>query len=370
MCCPACASEMVVVEIKNFTRHSATGRCRRSSESGGLNASVALVALAVVLAGCSSADKHSSAPPRPSSLAQSGPPTAEQPSVRAQSPPAKTSVVTNATARVEVFDDLTMFDGKTLKGWAITDFGGHGEVRLGNGKIIIGMGAALSGAHWTNPIPKMDYEVALEAMKVEGSDFFCGLTFPVRDAFCSLICGGWGGGVVGLSSIDGNDASENETTRVMNFDQKRWYRIRLRVSQKKIEAWIDAEKVVDIETTVRHSRLRPGEIELSAPVGIATWQTTAALREINVRRLSTARIYLYEWKKTQLGNSASHCGSTCCRVLDLPPRLSPLEGTAVSRPGTHVPAKIGVCECLDLRREGAESELQESRNVPVACRAG
>jgi hypothetical protein len=237
--------------------------------------------LAVVLAGCSSADKHSSASPRPGEpalIAQSGAPTAEQPL-------AKTSVVTNAAARVEVSNELALFDGKTLKGWAITDFGGHGEVRVESGQIIIGMGAALSGVHWTNPLPKMDYEVTLEAMKVEGSDFFCGLTFPVRDAFCSLICGGWGGGVVGLSSIDGNDASENETTRVMNFDQKRWYRIRLRVSQKKIEAWIDTEKVVDIETTDRQISLRAGEIELSAPFGIATWQTTAALRGIKLRRL-------------------------------------------------------------------------------------
>lgn len=212
-------------------------------------------------------------------------PPATSPTLREKNPPAKTPPATNAASDAQIPKELTLFDGKTLNGWAITDFGGHGEVRVENGQIIVGTGAALSGVHWTNPLPKIDYEVTLEAMKVEGSDFFCGLTFPVRDAFCSLIVGGWGGGVVGLSSIDDNDASENETTTVKGFDHNRWYRIRVRVTQKKIEAWIDAEKAVDIETTDRKISLRPGEIELSVPLGLATYQTTAALRDIKLRRL-------------------------------------------------------------------------------------
>jgi hypothetical protein len=48
-----------------------------------------------------------------------------------------------------------------------------------------------------------------------------------------------------LSSIDGEDAANNETTKIMGFDKGRWYRIRLRVTPAKIEAWIDTEKVVD-----------------------------------------------------------------------------------------------------------------------------
>ena len=83
----------------------------------------------------------------------------------------------------------------------------------------------LTGVSYTNELPRIDYEVSLEAMKIDGSDFFCGLTFPVDNAFCSFIAGGWGGGVVGLSSIDGMDASENETTKYMKFDASRWYPI-------------------------------------------------------------------------------------------------------------------------------------------------
>ena len=79
-----------------------------------------------------------------------------------------------------------------------------------------------TGITHTNPLPKINYEVTLKAMKIDGSDFFCGLTFPVNDAFCTLIAGGWGGGLVGLSSLDNYDASENETSTFRGFEKKRW----------------------------------------------------------------------------------------------------------------------------------------------------
>src|SRR2546430_1403313 len=121
-------------------------------------------------------------------------------------------------------------------------------------------------------------------MRVEGSDFFCGLTFPVGTNPCSLIVGGWGGGVVGLSSLDGEDAANNETTKVMNFEKGRWYKIRLRVQPTTIEAWIDEEKIVDVNTTDRRISIR-FEVEPSVPFGIATWSTTGAIRNIRLRRL-------------------------------------------------------------------------------------
>ena len=80
------------------------------------------------------------------------------------------------------------------------------------------MGDPFTGINWTNDFPKMNYEVALDAMRVMGSDFFCGLTVPVGDTFCSLIVGGWGGSLVGISSLDGMDASENETTKFISFE--------------------------------------------------------------------------------------------------------------------------------------------------------
>jgi len=179
-----------------------------------------------------------------------------------------------------------LFDGRTLEGWKVTGFAGHGEVEVRDGRILLPMGAMLTGVGYTNPLPKTDYEVSVDAMKIQGSDFFCGLTFPVGDAFCSLIVGGWGGGVVGLSSLDGHDASENETACYRSFESNRWYKIRLRVTSKRIEVWIDEERVIDQSIVGRRVSLRGGEIEQSAPFGIATYQVSGALREIKLRSLA------------------------------------------------------------------------------------
>ncbi len=179
-----------------------------------------------------------------------------------------------------------MFDGASLAGWRETPFAGRGEVHCQDGVIVMSMGDPFTGINWTNDFPKVNYEVALDAMRLMGSDFFCGLTVPVGTNFCSLIVGGWGGSLVGISSLDGMDASENETTKFVNFESGRWYRIRLRVTEKKIEAWIDQDKMADVTTVDRKINVRPGDIELSKPFGLACWQTSAALREIKFRRVS------------------------------------------------------------------------------------
>lgn len=183
-----------------------------------------------------------------------------------------------------------LFDGKSLKGWEITDFAGHGEVELdakfkGGPAIVMQSGAALTGVHFTNAVPKLDYELELEAMKLDGNDFFCGLTFPVGDSHATFIAGGWGGSVVGISSIDSMDASENETTKYRKFDPNHWYKIRLRVTSDTLLAWIDGEEFVNVNTAGRKVSMRLGEIESSRPLGVATYQTKAALRNIQWREL-------------------------------------------------------------------------------------
>jgi hypothetical protein len=96
--------------------------------------------------------------------------------------------------------------------------------------------------------------------------------------------GGWGGGLVGLSSLDGQDASENETTTHHRFEKKKWYTIRLKVTDKSVEAWIDQEKVVNIQTEDRTFSVRI-ETERSRPLGISTYNTTAAIRNMKVRKV-------------------------------------------------------------------------------------
>jgi hypothetical protein len=89
--------------------------------------------------------------------------------------------------------------------------------------------------------------------------------------------------LVGISSIDGADASENATTRTMTFETGRWYRIRLRVSAQRIETWIGEKKVVNAVTTGRKLSLRAGDIAFSKPFGLASWLTSAAFRDIEIR---------------------------------------------------------------------------------------
>jgi hypothetical protein len=180
----------------------------------------------------------------------------------------------------------SLFDGKALGKWKSTEFGGEGEVAVKDGTIQMPFGNDMTGITWAGKEPPatMNYEITLEAMRVDGTDFFCGLTFPVGKNCCSLICGGWGGGVTGLSSIDGFDASENDTSQWIEYKNKKWYRIRVRVTDKKIEAWLDKQKIVDVETKNRKIDTRI-EVDPSKPLGIACWQTHAALRDIRIRKL-------------------------------------------------------------------------------------
>jgi hypothetical protein len=202
------------------------------------------------------------------------PASAEPPTPTATSP-ATNHWSTNWTA---------LFDGKTLTNWAVTDFAGHGPITVDAGEMKIAMGDDLAGINWTNgPLPKTYYEISLDAVKVDGGDFFCGLTFPVADSSCSLIVGGWGGSVVGLSSLDGQDASENDTTRSKYLETGHWYHIDLRVTPEKIEAWLDKEKIVDASIVGRKVSLRAGPISMSEPLGVATYSTTAKLKNFQLR---------------------------------------------------------------------------------------
>ena len=178
----------------------------------------------------------------------------------------------------------SLFDGKSLKGWKETPFSGRGEVRVKDGTIVIGSGI-LTGITWTGEFPRSDYEIRFEAARLEGSDFFAGITFPVKDSYCSWINGGWGGWVVGLSNLDGDDASENDTSTAHDFVKGRWYAFRLAVTENLIRGWIDGALVIDADIKGRRVDLRPGEIDLCTPLGFASFETVAGLRKVEYRRL-------------------------------------------------------------------------------------
>ena len=184
-----------------------------------------------------------------------------------------------------IVDGTYLFDGNTLDGWEITQFGTQGSVSVSDGKIIMNYGDGATGVTYTKDFPKVNYEVNLEAQKTSGNDFFCGMTFPVNNNFCSLIVGGWGGPVVGLSCIDGADASDNITHILKRFDKNVWYKIKLQVTNQKIIAWIDGEKLVDFEYKGHELYVRP-EVELSKPFGISSWITTSELKNIWLKEIN------------------------------------------------------------------------------------
>lgn len=174
----------------------------------------------------------------------------------------------------------SLFDGKSLGGWKETPFSQKGKVTVENGAIVIGAGGPFTGVTWTRDFPKDNYEIRYEAQRVKGGDFFASLTFPVGDSFCTFVNGGWGGDIVGLSSIDGWDASDNETRTYFTFEPAKWYTFRIVVAKGRIQAWIDDRQMANVEIGGRQVGLRYGEIKLTAPLGFAAYNTTGAVRKI------------------------------------------------------------------------------------------
>jgi hypothetical protein len=172
-----------------------------------------------------------------------------------------------------------LFEKDSLKGWEITNFGGEGTAEVNEGVLRLDRGEPMTGVTTIRKdFPKENFEMRWKASRVDGSDFLAGVTFPVGNEFCSLICGGWGGGLVGLSSINGNDASENETTGFRQFKNKQWYAFRVRVDKTQITVWIDDEEVIKTEREGKKFSLR-GEVFKSKPLGYCVFQSIVDVKE-------------------------------------------------------------------------------------------
>lgn len=180
----------------------------------------------------------------------------------------------------------SLFDGSTLKGWEVSSYGGEGEVAIVDGTIHMSEGDPISGINVLDEVelPRNNYEVSFKAMKIEGTDFFGSVTFPVNDSYCSLIVGGWGGTLIGLSNLDDKDASENGTRVLKKFEKNQWYRIRVRVLPERITAWIDDERMVDETIKDRKVSVR-NDVIPSQPLGITSFITTCAIKDVELRTL-------------------------------------------------------------------------------------
>ncbi|MBC8875310.1 MAG: DUF1080 domain-containing protein [Planctomycetes bacterium] len=185
---------------------------------------------------------------------------------------------------------MILFDGKTLKGWKKTNFGGEGEVKVEKSTIFMDFGSSLTGITSTRKdLPTTNYELSYEAMRLDGFDFFAAVTFPVGKSHVTFVNGGWGGSVTGISSIDGFDASENETGTFFDYKNKKWYKFRIRITDERMQCFVDDKKVINAEYKDRTIGTRI-EADLSKPLGFATWETKGAVRKIEIRMLTPAEV--------------------------------------------------------------------------------
>ncbi len=180
---------------------------------------------------------------------------------------------------------LSLLEGEWGAKWRAIDIRDQGAVEVtGEGVLRMGAGKPLTGAVFgggdTFGLPTRDYVVEFEARRVEGSDFFATLTFPVGsvERCASLVLGGWGGSLVGISSIDHLDASENGTRASLPFENGRWYRVKLEVTEARIRAWVDGRITVNAAISGRVVGMRPGDIEQCAPFGFATYWSVGEVR--------------------------------------------------------------------------------------------
>jgi len=158
----------------------------------------------------------------------------------------------------------SLFDGKTLTGWKIVRYGGEGEPYIMDGVLILPKAESglMTGVCWIgDSLPMNNYIINYEARRVAGNDIFAGLTFPYKDTYASLVFGGWGGIVNGLSSINGYDASENETTQHFSFRDKQWYPVQLCVTNDSIHATVGEEIIVNIATAEKDIHLRSENLD-------------------------------------------------------------------------------------------------------------
>ncbi len=196
--------------------------------------------------------------------------------------------------------------------WKACQFGGEGDVTIKDGVIKMEYGDPLTGVVWTGPfegdeksgdatgdktagktasktgpLPRDNYEIRWECQRTKGFDFLCAFTFPVAKDHVSLVMGGWGGGITGISSIDGQDASDNNTTMFHNYDDNRWYKARVRVDSKKITVWVDEKEMFAHERGDHRFDIR-FEMDPCTPMGIANFECNSEIRNIQLRRLKPA----------------------------------------------------------------------------------
>lgn len=179
-----------------------------------------------------------------------------------------------------------------LTRWQTINFGGEGYVYFKEEALSLDYGNPLTGLRYKGDLAAIfgedleNYEITLEAMRVEGVDMFLGLTFPVgKDGHVSLVLGGWAGAITGLSNLDGLNASENATTQYHNMPAKQWFKVKVRVTTTKIQCWLDNKQLVDINRADYEKYDTHSAVVDTKPFGMFSYDTWGQVRDMKVRKL-------------------------------------------------------------------------------------
>ena len=185
---------------------------------------------------------------------------------------------------------LKLFDGKSLEGWKRVESTRAGIVAIEDGAIVLESGGPMTLLVSTRvDLPRIDYEIAFEAKRTVGNDFFAAATFPVGKSHITLVNGGWGGSVTGLSSLNGSDASENDSRRFVKYENDKWYRFRVRVTDEVIRCWVDDREIFAVDHRDQEVKTRI-ETRSCQPLGFASYRSRGLIRSVEVRGLSTAEV--------------------------------------------------------------------------------
>ncbi len=123
-----------------------------------------------------------------------------------------------------------------------------------------------------------DYEISLEAQKIDGNEGFLVLFRVKSDRdYYWLNIGGWGNTATAIERSIDNRRRAISSFRPIRVEQGRWYKIRVRCEGRRIQAWLNEGLILDFNDDEN--------AHLIGKVGIGTWMTKARFRNIKVTAL-------------------------------------------------------------------------------------
>ena len=180
-----------------------------------------------------------------------------------------------------------MMNPNDLSGWEPVRYAGEAQPIIKNGVLTLptSIYSSMTGINIVNEhlFPVVDYAIYYEARRIEGEDIFGGLSFPYKNSYATLVIGGWGGRICGLSCIDGKCALDNETTKFIDFENDVWYSVCLRVTKDSIHAVLDDITIVQLATAGRNIHLRGGT--LAPSLTFFTFMSSGQFRNMRMKRL-------------------------------------------------------------------------------------